>query len=304
MSECRNCGRTVLHELGPIGRVEPFFLKRVFGMEIRAARSPSPVKQLIRNLASIPLSFASRMYTLYSFVELQVCAHCCFIQAKIPFHEDDIMHLYADYREPSYHRERIQFEPSYAAIAAAVGYDEVEIATRTAALNEFLRRSLPATDSFTMLDYGGSDGRFMPNIPGAKFIYDVSKVDPLPDVARINSESELGTYSLVLLAHVTEHLVHPLNLVRKLRSYVEPGGYLYIETPQEVSDEQRRGLVQGTLKTQLGIHEHINYYCVPAVSALLESAGFEVAAIECTPVDLGWAKSAHVRALGRKANSL
>jgi hypothetical protein len=154
-----------------------------------------------------------------------------------------------------------------------------------------------------MLDYGGSDGRFMPNLPGAKFIYDVSKVDPLPGITRITAESELKTYSLVLLAHVTEHLVHPLQLVRKLLSYVEPGGYLYIETPQEVSDEQRKGLVQGTLKMQLGIHEHLNYYCVPAVSALLESAGFKVAAIECTPVDLGWAKSAHVRALGRKAIS-
>jgi hypothetical protein len=303
MSECRNCGRGVLHELGPIGRVEPFFLKRVFGMELRPARSPSPVKQLIRNLVSIPLSFASRVHTLYSFVELQVCAHCSFIQTKIPFHEEDIMRLYADYRDPSYHRERIQYEPSYATIAAAVGYDEVEISTRTTALDEFLRRALPATDSFTMLDYGGSDGRFMPNLPGVKFVYDVSKVDPLPGIVRINSESELGTYSLVLLAHVTEHLVHPLNLVRKLHSYVEPGGYLYIETPQEVSDEQRKGLVQGTLKRQLGIHEHINYYCIPAVSALLESAGFKVAAIDCAPVDLGWAKSAHVRALGRKAIS-
>jgi SAM-dependent methyltransferase len=238
-------------------------------------------------------------------VELQVCAHCSFIQTKLPFHEEDVMRLYADYREPSYHHERTKYEPSYAAIAAAVGYDEVEIGTRTAALNDFLRRALPAADSFTtMLDYGGSDGRFLPNLPGAKFVYDVSKVDPLPGIARINAELDLGTYSLVLLAHVTEHLVHPLKLVRKLHSYVEPGGYLYIETPQEVSDEQRKGLIEGWLKMQLGIHEHLNYYCVPAVSALLESAGFEVVAIECTPVDLGWARSAHVRALGRKSASL
>jgi hypothetical protein len=304
MSECRNCGGSVLHELGPIGRVEPFFLKRVFGMELRPARSPSPVKQLIRNLASIPLSFASRLHTLYSFVELEVCMHCFFIQTRIPFHEEDVMRLYADYREASYHRERIQYEPSYAAIAAAVGYDEVEIRTRTAALNEFLRRALPATGSFTtMLDYGGSDGRFMPNLPGAKFVYDVSQVNPLPGISRINSESELATYSLVLLAHVTEHVVHPLKLVRKLHSYVEPGGYLYIETPQEVSEEQRKGLIEGRLKTQLGIHEHLNYYCVPAVSALLESAGFKVVAIDCAPIDLGWVKSAHIRAIGRKAIS-
>lgn len=300
MSECRNCGGNVLQDLGPIGRVEPFFLKRVFGLELHAPRSTSPLKQVIRYLGSLSMSFLSRIYTNYAFVELQVCSHCSFIQSKIPFHEEDIMRLYVDYREPSYDRERIQYEPAYATIAAAVGQDEVEIRTRTTALNAFLSNALPATDSFTMLDYGGSDGRFMPNIPGRKFIYDVSKLDPLPGITRINSESELGEYSLVLLANVTEHLVHPLNLVRKLRSYVEPGGYLYIETPQEITDQQRNGLLHGTFNVQMGIHEHINSYCVPAVSCLLESAGFKVAAIECTPVDLGWAKSAHIRALGRK----
>jgi hypothetical protein len=34
MRECRNCGTNLLQDIGPIGRVEPFFLKRVFGMEL------------------------------------------------------------------------------------------------------------------------------------------------------------------------------------------------------------------------------------------------------------------------------
>jgi hypothetical protein len=54
----------------------------------------------------------------------------------------------------------------------------------------------------------------------------------------------------------------------------------------------------------LGIHEHINYYCVRAVAALLETAGFSVVAIESAPVDVGWAKSVHIRALGRKPLSV
>ena len=49
MSECRNCGRSELHDLGPIGQVQPFFLKRVFGLEIRAPRSPNALKQKIRD---------------------------------------------------------------------------------------------------------------------------------------------------------------------------------------------------------------------------------------------------------------
>lgn len=299
MSECRNCGSSELTNLGPIGKVNPFFLKRALGIELRVPRSPSALKQMVRDLVSVPMRFLSRVTSQFAFVEMQVCEHCFFIQTGIPFSDEEIGRLYADYRSPAYHQQRIQCEPEYAAIAEAVGYDPVEVRTRTTALAAFLRKEL-LTGPVAMLDYGGSDGRFIPDIPGSKFVYEISDIDPLPGVTRIKAESELGTYSLVLLAHVTEHVTHPLNLVRKLRAYVEPGGHLYIETPQEISDQQRAALQHSALPPDVGIHEHINYYCVPAVGALLEAAGFTIVAIESAAVDLGWAKGTHLRALGRK----
>ncbi len=300
MSKCRNCGDGELHDLGPIGMVQPFFLKRVFGMELRAPRSPNAVKQKIRDLVTLSMSLFSRVTTPFAFVEMQLCTHCFFIQTKIPFHDEDIMRLYWDYRSPAYNRERIHYEPEYAQIAAAVGQDRREISTRRSALSTFLHKGLQTSEAHTILDYGGADGRFIPDIPGSKFVYEISNMDPVSGVARIKSESELGTYSIVLFAHVTEHVTHPLNLVRKLSAYVEPGGYLYIETPQDISDQQRAELQYSAPCLDIGIHEHINYYCVPAVAALLEAAGFTVVAIESTPVDVGWAKSVHIRALGRK----
>lgn len=86
----------------------------------------------------------------------------------------------------------------------------------------------------------------------------------------------------------------------KLNRYLKPGWYLYIETPQETSDQQRAELQNSVPRIDIGIREHINYYCVPAVAAVLEGAGFAVAAIESEAVDVGWAKSVHIRALGRK----
>jgi hypothetical protein len=300
VSECRNCGRSDLRELGPIGRINPFFLKRALGIELRFPRSPRAMKQVVRDLMAVPMSFLSRVTSQSAFVDMQVCEHCSFIQTGIPFHEDDIMRLYLDYRSPAYNRQRIQWEPEYAAIAAAVGFDPVEVRTRTAALTAFLNKELRTVDPISLLDYGGSDGRFIPDIPGSKFVYEISNIDPVPGVTRIKSESELGTYSLVLLAHVTEHVPHPLNLVRKLSGYVEPGGHLYIETPQEISDQQRDELRNGAPRFDIPIHEHINSYCVTAVAALLEAAGFTIVAIESAPVDVGWAKGTHLRALGRK----
>jgi hypothetical protein len=304
MNNCRNCGSGELQDLGQIGKVNPFFLKRALGMEIRSPRTPSALKQKIRDLVQVPISLLSRITAQFAFVEMQLCSKCSFIQTTIPFDDDEILRLYVDYRSPAYHQQRIQYEPEYASIAEAVGYDPVEVHTRTTALTTFLQKHVPTSDARTILDYGGSDGRFIPNVPGSKFVYEISNIDPIPGVTRIRNGAELSTYSIVLLAHVTEHVTHPLNLVQKLRAFVEPAGYLYIETPQEITDQQRADLKRGVAPFDIPIHEHINFYCLPAVSALLESGGFDIVATETAAVDLGWVKGVHLRALGRKTSDV
>jgi Methyltransferase domain len=301
VNHCRNCGSAELQDLGPIGRIHPFFLKRAIGMEIRCLRTANAIKQKIRDLVQIPMSFLSRLTAQFAFVDMQLCRSCSFIQTAIPFHDDQISQLYVDYRSPSYNQQRIQYEPEYASIAAAVGYDPIEIRTRRTALTAFLNRHLQTASIRTVLDYGGSDGRFIPDIQGSKMVYEISNVDPIPGVTRIEREPESNAYSIVLLAHVTEHVTHPLKLVRQLRNYVEPGGYLYIETPQEISDQQRAELQKGIAQFDITIHEHINSYCLPAVSALLEAGGFEIIATQSAGVDIGWIQGTHLRALGRKA---
>lgn len=304
MGECRNCNSSRLQDLGSIGKVNPFFLKRALGMEIRSPRTPNALKQKIRELVHIPISLLSRITAQFAFVDMQLCRDCSFIQTTIPFHDDEISRLYVDYRSPSYHQERVQYEPEYASIAAAVGYDPVEIRTRTTALTTFLQKHLQASDTRTILDYGGSDGRFIPNIPGSKFVYEISSIDPIPGITRIKSDADLSTYSIVLLAHVTEHVTHPLKLVEKLKALVEPGGYLYIETPQEISNQERADLQKGVARFDIPIHEHINSYSLPAVSALLEAGGFDIVGTETAAVDLGWVKGVHLRALGRRPSAV
>ena len=270
-------------------------------MEIRVPQSRNALKQRIREIVSLPLSFFSRITGQFAYLEMQICEHCFFIQTKIPFHDDDLNRLYLDYRSPGYNKERSRYEPEYANIAGDVGQSQAELSARRSALTAFLKKALQSSPTDSILDYGGSNGRFIPDIPGLKFVYDISSIEPIPGVTRVPSESELTSYSVVLLAHVTEHVTHPLKLVKRLGTYIKPGGYLYVETPQEVSDQQRMELLSDASQHNLGIHEHINYYCVPAVQCLLQAAGFDVAAIERAPVDVGWATSVHIRALGRKA---
>jgi hypothetical protein len=89
-------------------------------------------------------------------------------------------------------------------------------------------------------------------------------------------------------------------LTRKAASFLEDSGYLYIEVPQELSDEVTTRLANGDKTIRLDIHEHINRCSVKSVTELLRSAGLSRAAIQSEVMDLGSAKATIVRALGRK----
>jgi hypothetical protein len=260
--------------------------------------SPSPWKQAVQEIVQAPVGLLRRVYKPTALVEIQICNSCLFVQTKLPFHEDAINRLYADYREESYNRERIAYEPTYARIAADVGHSQVELNTRLTGATRFLKAHIPVAEGFTILDFGGSDGKFMPQLDGQKYVFEISSVEPVAGVTRIHSEAELGTYSLVQLAHVVEHVVEPLGLVKHVATKVANGGYLYIETPQEISNADLPRFRAG--KLTIAIHEHINRFCIQSVTTLIESAGLRLVAIEAVPVDVGWATSVHIRALGQK----
>jgi len=299
VGECRNCGKPVTKELGFIGNIAPFFLKRVLNLEYGLAPSGHPVKRLLRRLAFFSKSF-ERIYGKSVLAEMEVCTSCSFIQTKIPFADEALGRLYADYRSDSYNQERIRYEPEYASIASQVGSCAQEIQTRTVGLTRWLTGKFNIESDFSMLDYGGADGKFLPNLPGQKYVFDISDIAPAKGIVRIKDESELGSYAYVQVAHVLEHVSYPLALTRKAASFLKESGYLYIEVPQEVSDEVITRIATSGKTVCLGIHEHINNYCVKSVTELVRAAGLSLAAIEAEAVDLGWIKSTIVRALGRK----
>src|ERR1700693_3418683 len=105
MSECRNCGAEVTRDLGFIGEVAPFFLKRVLNLEYALAPSGHPLKRFLRRIRFFSESF-QKIYGKSVLVEIEICTSCSFIQTKIPFLEQAIGRLYTDYRSDSYNRER------------------------------------------------------------------------------------------------------------------------------------------------------------------------------------------------------
>lgn len=300
MGECRNCGAQETRDLGFIGEVAPFFLKRVLNLEYGLAPSGHPVKRVLRNIGPFSKLF-QKVYANSVLVEVQICDRCSFIQTKRPFPEEEIGNLYADYRSDSYNQERIRYEPEYASIAPHVGGGAQEVQTRRVGLTEWLKGKLNPEENFTMLDYGGADGMFLPDLLGQKYVFDISDITPAAGIERVRSESELDSYSYIQLAHVLEHVPFPLSMARKAASFLTDSGHLYIEVPQELSDDIRVRLANRDRTLRLPIHEHINQYCLRSVTELLRSAGLSAVAIQSEVMDFGWNKGTIIRALGRKS---
>lgn len=300
MTECRNCGSQKIKELGFIGEVAPFFLKRVLNLEIRTSRASHPLRRFARLACALPQRFFAKVFGSSAYMEMQLCLDCSFVQTKHPFSDEVLGRLYADYRSESYNRERIRYEPSYADLAAHVGLCDKEVEARVGGLTEWLADKIECGEGFSMLDFGGSDGRFLPNLPGSKFVFEISDIAPLEGIVRIGAESDLGTYSYVQVAHVLEHVSEPLALVKRVSAFVKPSGYLYIEVPQELTDSEFAELKDGKAWRGLLVHEHINVFCIRAVTRLVESAGLDLISIQSVRVDLGWTASTNIRALCRK----
>lgn len=299
MGQCRNCEGGATRNLGFIGDVAPFFLRRVLDLEYGYTPSGRPLKRFLRGLKPVAQIF-EKIYARSVLAEIELCPSCSFIQTKVPFQEDALAKLYADYRSDSYNRERIRYEPGYASIATHVGSCPQELQTRKTGLTNWLKGKLNLEAGLSMLDYGGADGMFLPDLPGRKYVFDISDIAPADGVTRIRNESELGSYSYVQLAHILEHVAFPLSLTKKAASFLGNSGFLYVEVPQDLSQDARRLLESGDQTVHLPIHEHINQYCLRSVTGLLQSAGLSPVAIESETVDLGWNKATIVRALGRK----
>lgn len=301
MNACRNCGSTEIRELGFIGDIAPFFLKRVFNIEIGFARSSDPRKRFLQKMASVPQKLLSRIRRPNAMVEMEACRSCTFVQTKHPFGDESLGRLYMDYRSETYNCERIRYEPSYQRIAADVGMGEQEMRARIESLTAWIAARIASGNDFSMLDYGGADGRFLPGLPGRKYVYEISEVEPVEGIVSIRNESDLGSYSYIQLAHILEHVPRPLELVRKVSGWLKPGGHLYIEVPQDFSDKEIAEAVGGAYRGSIPVHEHINLYTLKSVTALIESAGLRLVDAEAVFLNLGWVQTTNIRALGRRS---
>ncbi|MBI2353863.1 MAG: class I SAM-dependent methyltransferase [Deltaproteobacteria bacterium] len=100
--------------------------------------------------------------------------------------------------------------------------------------------------------------------------------------------TQLGTFDVVHLSQVLEHIPHPHDMVKRAHGLLAPGGLLCVIVPNDYSPFQH------ALRTACGFQpwwvappHHINFFDFASLKQLLERCGFEVLHQETTfPIDL------------------
>lgn len=95
------------------------------------------------------------------------------------------------------------------------------------------------------------------------------------------ADIEEGNFDTIALWDLLEHVNNPKQLISDCRSRLKPGGWLFIETPDESSllDRIVLGLAKmkigGPAATFYGLH-HLVLFRRPTITKLLESNGFKI----------------------------
>lgn len=249
------------------------------------------------------------------------CRDCAFRFYAERYGDVELEKLYGQYRGLEYFRARNKSEPWYTAtINASIGGSEEKIAFRRGYVADMLSSELAdAAPVDALLDFGGDRGQFIPmDVAKSKYVYEMSDVEPIAGVNRISSDSDLKarTYDVVMLCHVLEHSSDPLVTLRELRVLLRSeSSVLLVEVPYERYDlhsarhrpwyrswlgaltRLRAPLIAFDFYSTVvryrwnrvppfgfvKMHEHINFFEMKSLSALLTRAGFTVSRSKLIP---------------------
>jgi len=242
---------------------------------------------------------------------VQSCSRCLAVTLCHEYSYSDLEPLYLDYRSETYNRDRISVEPSYKDIALSVGNHPMEQVNRNRGVDRFLARHLSSFPRGEALDFGGSDGRFIPpgilNAFTKVDIFDTSAAPihssvPQGKAFKVSSPRQ-GAYAFLMCMHVVEHVGNPRAFVEHMAKYVSPGGLMYIEVPIDLTFDLRHRFLLGEIERSFIIHEHINLYDFGSLIRLIESFDqFSLVDAKEEEIDHGWHRDRNGRYLVRRVS--
>jgi len=97
--------------------------------------------------------------------------------------------------------------------------------------------------------------------------------EPLTD----NLVRRLGTFDVVLLIHVLEHLPCPEEMVRNINKLLSPDGIFFCEVPNDFNPLQEVAVaVHGLRPWWIALPDHLNYFSISTLSSFIAGHAFDV----------------------------
>lgn len=246
------------------------------------------------------------------------CQRCDFVYFSDRFDDRTMAAMYSGYRSEKYLAVRRHWEPWYSIAAnTATAPGSKAVTERVRFLTDLLNSYTDVNSVRNIVDYGGDEGQFFPvSYEGPKFVIDVSGKSLVDGVQSAASLAELPFQPhLVIAAHLMEHVVDPVAVVREVRRALGADGLFYVEVPLDrpkvrkwhETQPYRRYLrwvsvhrstwiaadfVAGVARNfgftlpRLGAvkeSEHINYFSQQSLHALLAAGGFKVVCSNADP---------------------
>jgi Methyltransferase domain len=272
--QCVCCGSETLSSCPAI--LMPFVAHRTFGWAPVTIDESWGLHTVKRGVA----------YTVCRSLQCQTCG---LLFSDIRFAEDELERLYKDYRGPEYTALREQYEPGYTqrneALVNEINYNGI--------LESFLEQHLPA-GPLVILDWGGDSGKNTP-LRSRALRHDVYDISNTMVIAGANSlrRDQLSEhhYDLIVCSNVLEHVPYPGDLIRNIMDIMTTQSLLYIEVPYE--DLMRQHGDQA-LTHKKHWHEHINFFSLSSLCALMGNVGLRVISLQSDSSVTAGLKSASI----------
>lgn len=208
--------------------------------------------------------------------DLVCCAHCGMVYSDTAPEPE---RLTAYYRASTYVFGNWADRERPAAIEAVLGspFD----VSRLDATVDLLATAIGSHDA-RILDVGCASGHLLALLAERGFS-DVQGIDPSPSavatakarggratVGDLDSlPADLGTFDVVVVTHVLEHLGRPREALARLRDLVRPGGLVYAEVPD--ASRYADFLVEPFVDVNV---EHVNHFSPQHLDELMRRSGF------------------------------
>ena len=233
--------------------------------------------------------------------KLCYCKDCTFAFYDYRMSDEEDEKRYRGYRDGEYQRLRERYECWYTKkVNDALNNDQTAIEEQKKTIEGMVAKNLDR-DIEVALDYGGNEGKSFAPCLGTKgkYVYDISGIKTIDGVQGISDYAKLKEYSFdfIMSNMLFEHLVDPVDMLRRFKEIGNEKTVYYIEVPNEnpfehgnkFSIRKNFGLLfnpyynnirliryyfQQRKKPFMPMKEHINFFTKDSLKRMVERNGF------------------------------